>query len=95
MCPEIFALKIACKFILDLRKFKLLILYYFYPFVLSVDGLLGKEAHIVLANLSQLMAEKMEEPILHMCSWFNGLIVIAVAQSYSLMIRGYRLTRTL
>ena len=95
MCPEIFALKIACKFILDLRKFKLLILYYFYPFVLSVDGLLGKEDHVVLTNLSQLMAEKMEEPILHMCSWFNGLIVIAVARSYSLMIREYRLTRTL
>ena len=65
-----------------LEKLKLLILYYFYLFVLSVDGLLGKEAHIVLANLSQLMAEKMEEPILHMCSWFNGLIVITVARSY-------------
>ena len=88
MCPAIFALKIACKFIFwSFEKFKLLIIYYFYPFVLSVDGLLGKESHIVLANLSQLVAEKMEEPILHMCSWFNGLIVITVARLYSFMIR--------
>ena len=32
-------------------------------FVLSVDGVMGKEAQVVLATLSQLMASKMEEPV--------------------------------
>ena len=34
-------------------------------FILSVDGMLGKESQIVLATLSQLMAAIMEVPILH------------------------------
>ena len=33
----------------------------FSPFVLSVDGILGKEALAILTNLSQTMAAKMEE----------------------------------
>ena len=35
------------------------------PFVISVDKILGREALVVLANLNQLMAEKNDEPILH------------------------------
>ena len=34
-------------------------------FVLSVGAVLGKEAQVVLTTLSQIMAAKMEEPILH------------------------------
>ena len=49
-------------------------------FVLSVGGILGKEALVVLANLSQLMAAKMDEPILHVCVWINVWITIAVAR---------------
>ena len=37
----------------------------FSTFVLSVDGMLGREALVLLANLSQLIAAKMDEPILH------------------------------
>ena len=33
---------------------------HFSPFVISVDGMLGKEALVVLANLSRLTAEKMD-----------------------------------
>ena len=57
--------------------------------------MLGKEALVVLSNSSQLMAAKMEESILHVQVWFNGLIKIAVARSYSHMICGYRLPNTL
>ena len=39
---------------------------HFSPFVLSIDGILGKEALVVLANLSQLMAKKKDEPISHL-----------------------------
>ena len=35
----------------------------FSPFVLSFDDMLGKEALVVLANLSRLIAAKLEEPI--------------------------------
>ena len=41
-------------------------------FFLSVEGILGRESQVVLANLSQLMAEKMREPILYVCGWVNG-----------------------
>ena len=34
-------------------------------FFLSVDGMMGKEALVVLATLSRLMAAKMDKPILH------------------------------
>ena len=33
------------------------------PFVLYIYGMLGKESLAVLVNLSQLMAEKRDEPI--------------------------------
>ena len=63
----------------------------FYPFVLLVDGMLGKEALVVLTNLSRLMVEKLEEPISHVRGWVNGRIAVAVARSYSRMIHGDRL----
>ena len=46
---------------------------YVYPFVLSVDGMLGNQALVVLVNLSQLMADKMDEPILHVHGWIVQL----------------------
>ena len=64
---------------------------HFHPFVLSVDVMLGKEALVVLMNLSQLMTEKMDEPILHVQIWINGQVAIAVSRLYSCMIRGARL----
>ena len=59
---------------------------YFSPFVLSVGGMIGREALIVLTNLIQLMAEKMNEPILHVQGWIKSRIAITVARSYSLVI---------
>ena len=44
----------------------------FYLFVLSVDGILGMEAIVLLANLILLMATKTQEPILHVSVWING-----------------------
>ena len=53
--------------------------------------MLGREALVVLTNLIQLMAAKMDEPISHVHGWINGRIPILVARSYSQMIRGDRL----
>ena len=58
--------------------------YLFSPFVLYVDGMLGKEALAVLANLSEIMAAKMEELIFHTCVWINGQIKIAVVKLFIL-----------
>ena len=33
--------------------------------ILSIDGMLGREALVVLADLSRLMAAKMDEPMSH------------------------------
>ena len=60
---------------------------YFSLFVLSVDGMMGKEALVLLTNLSQIMAAKMDEPISHITGWVNGWIAIVVARSYYRVLR--------
>ena len=54
----------------------------FSPFVISVDGMLGREVLVVLSKLSQVMAEKREEPLLQVKGWVKVRISIAVARSY-------------
>ena len=53
--------------------------------------MLGREALVVLAQLSRTMAAKMDEPISHVRGWINDRIAIAVERSYSRMIHGARL----
>ena len=55
-------------------------------FSLSIDGMLGKEALVVLQNLSILMSAKLEERILHVRGWVNSQIVIVVLRYYYRMI---------
>ena len=50
------------------------------PFSLSVDGMVGKKALVLLDTLSQLMAAKMDKPISNVTGWSNGRTVIAVAR---------------
>ena len=49
---------------------------FFSLFVFSIAGMLGKEALVVLANLSQLMESKMDDPISHVHGWINDWITI-------------------
>ena len=63
---------------------------HFYPFFFLVDGMTGKEALVVLANLIRIMDVKLDEPILHVTDWVNGRIEIAVTRSYSKLIRRAR-----
>ena len=60
---------------------------HFYLFVISVDEMIGKDDLILLENLSQLIAAKMDEPISLVRGWIKVLIEIAVVRSYSQMIR--------
>ena len=52
-------------------------------FVIYVDGMMGREALVVLMTLSRLMAAKMEIPISHVWGWVNSQIEIAVIRLYS------------
>ena len=63
----------------------------FSPFFLSVDGILRKEALVVLSGFSRLMAEKHEEPMSQVQGWINGRIAIVVTRLYYSMIHGARL----
>ena len=49
-------------------------------FVFLVDMMIGKEDQLVIANLSQLMALKTEEPIFYAKGWFNIHISIMVTR---------------
>ena len=49
----------------------------------------------LLANLSRLMEEKMEEPISHVQGWVDGWITIKVARYYCRMIHRAHLPITL
>ena len=43
-------------------------------FVISLDGMIGREALVAITQLSSIMAEKMEKSILHVGGWINGQI---------------------
>ena len=60
-----------------------------------MDDMLMKEDIVVLMTLSQLMSEKIEEPISHVHGWVKGQIAIVVTRFYSRMIRGDRITSPL
>ena len=49
-----------------------------------------KEALLVLATLSQIIAAKMDKPISHAIGWVNVQIAIAAVRSYYRLLRRYR-----
>ena len=51
--------------------------------------MLKKEALVVLTNLIKIMAEKIMEPISHVCGWVNAWTSITLARLYYHVIRGY------
>ena len=51
-------------------------------FSLSIDGMLGRETLAILRNVSQLMAENIDELILHLRGYIDIWVAIAVARSY-------------
>ena len=60
-----------------------------------MNGILRKEALVILTNLSRLMSEKLKEPISRVHSWVNIQIEIEATRLYSCMIRGSQLISTL
>ena len=63
---------------------------HFSYFFLSVDGMMVKEALVVLATLIRLMAVKIGEHILHIKGRVKGLISIAVTGYFYRALCRYR-----
>ena len=63
---------------------------HFTPFVVSTDGLLGKEAKTLLRKLSALLAEKWEKPYSQVCGFVNARMSIAIVRATHLCLRGSR-----
>jgi hypothetical protein len=64
---------------------------HFSPFMVSTDGLLGKEAKILLRKLSSMLAEKWEKPCSEVCGYVNACMGIAIVRATHLCIRGSRI----
>ncbi len=54
---------------------------HFTPFVVSTDGLLGKEAKTLLKKLSSALAEKWEKLYSEVCGYVNTCMSIAIVQA--------------
>ena len=64
---------------------------HFSPFVVSTDGLLGKEAKVLMRTLAAKLAEKWEKPYSEVCDYVNARMSIAIVQATHRCLRGSRI----
>jgi hypothetical protein len=64
---------------------------HFTPFAVSTDGLLGKEAKMLLKHLSALLSEKWEKTYSKVSGYVNAQISIAIVRATHLCLRGYHI----
>jgi hypothetical protein len=64
---------------------------HFTPFVVSTDGLLGKEAKTLLKKLSSMLAEKWGKPYSVVCGYVNARMSIAIVRATNRCLRGSRI----
>jgi hypothetical protein len=62
--------------------------HHFSPFVVSTDGLPGKEAKSLLKKWSALLAKKWEKPYMEVCGYVNAGMSIAACRANHLCLRG-------
>jgi hypothetical protein len=60
----------------------------FSPFVVSMNGLFGKEAKTLLKKLSALLSKKWEKPYSEVCSYINAQMSIAIVRATHLCLCG-------
>jgi hypothetical protein len=63
---------------------------HFTPFVVSTDGLLGREATFFLRRLSAILSEKWHQPYSVVCGFVKSRLSIAIARATHLCLRGSR-----
>jgi hypothetical protein len=64
---------------------------HFTPFVVSTDGLIGKEAKCLLEALSIKLAEKWEKPYAVVRGYVNARMSIAIVRATHICLRGSRI----
>ncbi len=64
---------------------------HFTPFVVSSDGLIGKEANSLLKMLSSKLAEKSGKPYSQVCGYVKARMSIAIVRATHLCLRGSRI----
>jgi hypothetical protein len=64
---------------------------HFTPFVVSTDGLIGREGKTLLRKLSSLLAEKSGKSYSTVCGYVNSRMSIAIARATHLSLRGSRI----
>lgn len=63
---------------------------HFSPFVLSTDGLFGKEAQTLMQRLAGKLADKWDRPYSHMCAFVRARMSIAAVRATHRCLRGSR-----
>ena len=63
----------------------------FTPFVVSVDGLFGKEAKAVIRRLASLLSEKWSRPYSQVCGYLKTRFSITAVRATHLCLRGSRI----
>ena len=64
---------------------------HFTPFVVSTDGLIGKEASALLKNLAARISTKHGEHYSHVCGAIKARMSIAIVRATHLCLRGSRI----
>ena len=62
----------------------------FVPFVVSTDGMLGREANNLIRRIALKLAEKWSFPYSQVCGMVRARVSIAIARATHLCIRGSR-----
>jgi hypothetical protein len=61
------------------------------PFVVSTDGLFGKEAKLVLKRLALMLTENWGKPYSEACCHVNARMSIAIVRATHICVRGSRI----
>jgi hypothetical protein len=64
---------------------------HFTPFVVSTDGLLGREASTLAKRIAQKLAIKWQRPYSQTCGYVNARLSIAIVRATNLCMRGSRI----
>jgi hypothetical protein len=63
---------------------------HFTPFVVSTDGLLGREATLFLKRLASVLSDKWHQPYSVVCGFVRSRMSIAIARATHMCLRGSR-----
>eukprot|EP00731_Ephydatia_muelleri_P033781 Em0037g45a len=63
---------------------------YFTPLVVSVDGVLGREANVIVKHLAEKLAHKWEKFNSEVLGWMRARLSIAILRATNLCLRGSR-----